>query len=85
MKRGRPGKYAMCINDGKIYKSIADAANYYQISSSAVSLAIHEKRKCVKGLYFIEISGNESKSEIEEIRISFINKKFNFKLYPESR
>lgn len=77
MKRGRPGKKIMCLNDSNIYDSVADAANAYKISCSAISQILHEKRNAVKGLYFISISGTESKKELEKIRGKALAEKCN--------
>ena len=68
MKTGRPGKSVMCINDGTIYGSLEAAATKYCISRSAISKHIHGDRKSVRGLYFIEISGNETPEELQTIR-----------------
>lgn len=75
MRIGRPGKNIMCLNDGKIYQSIADAASYYQVSASAVSLTLNNKRRSVKGLYFIFITGDESPEDLQSIRRDTIAEK----------
>ena len=71
--RGRPGKKILCINDGRIYESLISAANQYNISSSAISQTLHEKRRSVKGLYFTTINGCETAEELEEIRKELIS------------
>jgi hypothetical protein len=40
-----------CLNDNKTFCSLKEAANHYQITSSAICLAIKQNRKCA-GLIF---------------------------------
>lgn len=77
MNRGRPAKKIMCLNDRKIYDSVADAAKAYSISSSAISQIIHNKRTAVRGLYFISILGTENIQELENIRNKALYEKCN--------
>lgn len=77
MNRGRPAKKIMCLNDSKIYDSVADAANTYNISCSAISQILHNKRNAVKGLYFISILGTENTKELESIRNKALYEKCN--------
>ena len=67
-KRGRRGDVIMCCNDGMIHQSKSAASSYYNISASAITRQLNGERKTASGLYFISISGNESKKELEEIR-----------------
>lgn len=71
-KRGRPGKTVMCINDGRIFPSLDIAANTYKISKSAITRQIKGERKKANGLFFVEITGHETKSELQQIRESFL-------------
>lgn len=77
MKRGRPGKKILCINDGKKYESLAAAANQYKVSSSAISQTLNDKRHSVKGLYFVSINGCETNEEIKKIQIETLADKYN--------
>lgn len=80
MKTGRPGKIIMCINDGHIYTSLEAAAIAYQTTRSSISKHIHGNRKSVKGFYFVEITGDESIEECEQIRLQHITQKYNLNL-----
>lgn len=71
-KRGRPGKTVMCINDGRIFSSLDIAAHAYEISKSAITRQIKGERKKANGLFFVEITGYETKSELQQIRESFL-------------
>lgn len=77
MKRGRPGKKIMCLNDSCVYDSVADAANAYKVSCGAISQILHNKRNSVKGLHFICLVGNESAEELDIIRIKALAEKCN--------
>lgn len=77
MKRGRPGKKIMCLNDSSVYSSVADAANTYDISCSAISQILHDKRNAVKGLHFISINGNETDEELALMRCKALAEKCN--------
>ena len=67
-KRGRHGDTIMCCNDGVIHPSKSAASNYYKISASAITRQLNGERKTAAGLYFIRVTGNESKVELEKIR-----------------
>jgi hypothetical protein len=46
-------KAVMCLNDGKVFKSARDAAKYYNIQYSKISLVCNGKRLATKGLRFV--------------------------------
>lgn len=73
-KKGRPGKKVICINDGRIYLSLDTAANTYRINKSAITRQLKGERKKASGLFFVEITGNETKSELQQIRETFLYK-----------
>lgn len=67
-KRGRPKKSIICINDGIVYRSVAEAAKAYNVTQGGVSKQLNGQRKSIKGYYFKEISGIESDAELKKIR-----------------
>lgn len=77
MNIGRPGKMIMCVNDGAIYASFADAAKKYDTTRSTISKHVSGKLKSVKGLNFVEINGTESADELFAIRMKIASKQFN--------
>lgn len=80
MKKGRPGKKIMCVNDCKVYDTISTAAQTYQTTQSAISKQIHGQRKSVKGFYFIEVSGNETVAELQAIQKNILETVYKFEV-----
>lgn len=77
MKTGRPGKKIMCVNDGRIYDSMSSAAEAYNTTRSTISKNMSGKLRTAKGMCFVSITGNETPTELEEIRKEVVIKKFN--------
>lgn len=48
-------KPVMCLNDGKKFNSAREAAKYYKLSYSKISLVCNGKRLATKGLRFVFI------------------------------
>lgn len=48
-----PSKAVMCLNDGKIFSSARQAAKYYNVSYSKISLVCNGHRIATKGLRFV--------------------------------
>lgn len=78
-KKGRPGKCILCVNDGCIYESMSQAAVFYNITEGAISKQVHGHRKTINGYSFIEISGNESEKELNEIRLNALKTQYKWK------
>ena len=78
-KKGRHGHLIMCCNDGVIHESKNAASIYYNISASAITRQINGERKTAAGLYFVNVTGYESKEELEEIRKEKIRNKYHIK------
>lgn len=76
--RGRAGQLVMCCNDGCIYQSIHEAAEKYGISTSAIARQIRGERKLAAGLYFVAVSGNESRKELNEIRLEVLKAQYKW-------
>lgn len=66
--KGRPGTKIMCINDGKIFSSISQAAEYYKISQAAISNQLAGTRKTVGGNRFVKISDDMSTDDLNLLR-----------------
>lgn len=58
----------LCINDGKIYKSITDAAKQYNMSPTTISRQLNGSRRSAKGYYFRCINSSPSKRDIKQIQ-----------------
>ena len=78
MNTGRPGKMIMCVNDGAVYASFADAAKYYDTTRSTISKHVNGKLKSVRGLNFVQITGTETAEELLAIRIKIAKEQFNW-------
>lgn len=70
----------MCVNDCKIYENIRVAALNYKTTQSAISKQLHGHRKTVKGFYFVEISGNETTDEIQDIQKNVLSTVYKFEV-----
>lgn len=77
--RGRAGQLVMCCNDGCIYQSIHEAAEKYGISTSAITRQIQGERKLAAGLYFVTVSGDESREELDEIRLNVLKTQYKWR------
>lgn len=77
MKKGRPGKKIMCLNDCKIYETVSDAALAYKTAQGSISKQLHGHRNSIKGLYFISIDGTETTEELAIIRNKALAEKCN--------
>lgn len=80
-KKGRTGQIIMCCNDGEIYNSVHQAAKYYDISVSAITRQLKKERKTAAGLYFVEIVGNESDDELQDIREKILSTVYKMRRY----
>ena len=78
MNIGRPGKMIMCVNDGAIYSSFADAAKYYDTTRSTISKHVSGKLKSVRGLSFVQITGTETAEELLAIRMKIAQEQFSW-------
>lgn len=76
MKIGRPGKMVMCVNDGRVFNSMQEAAEHYNTTRSTISRNIHGTRRAARGLQFILIAGQETPEELLEIRKSIIKEQY---------
>ena len=80
MKTGRPGKMVMCVNDGRIFKSMQEAAQHYDTTRSTISRNISGELKTAKRRKFIMISGLETEDELAEIRKNIISELYEVTL-----
>ena len=80
MITGRPGKKIMCINDGNMFNSITDAADYYKVTRSAISKQLNGMRSQVDGRYFIYVDDTSDVNAIRKQKIEEIYKLENIKI-----
>ena len=80
-KKGRTGQSILCCNDGETFSSVHQAAKYYDISVSAITRQLKKERKTAAGLYFVEVSGNETDVEIQTIRKNILSTVYKMRRY----
>ena len=75
--KGRPGITIFCINDGNVFSSLLEAAEYYKISQASMSRQLRGERKTVGGLHFVKIDDNLSSEALNEIQQKKLKEIFN--------
>ena len=80
MITGRPGKKIMCINDGNMFSSITEAADYYNVTRSAISKQLNGMRSQVDGRYFIYVDDTSDVNVLRKQKIEEIYKLENIKI-----
>lgn len=79
MAMGRPGKKIMCVNDGRVFTSITQAAKHYQMSRSTISKQLTGLRPQAAGLYFMYVDDGLSVEQAEAKRKQILEQVYNIK------
>ena len=79
MKRskGRPGQRILCINDGLIFNSLSEAAEYYNIDQTSITRQLQGQRKTAGGYHFIRIDNLRYEEDINKLREDALKKIYN--------
>lgn len=79
MAIGRPGKKIMCVNDGRVFTSITQAAKHYQMARSTISKQLTGIRSQAAGLYFMYVDDVLSAEQAEAERKHILEQVYNIK------